>query len=69
MKKLLVLLAILAMVALLIIGCNKQQTQYPTGYAAYGQQNQPYQGYVGGGCAVAGPDLNELVISETAAAA
>ena len=72
MKKTLALIATIALVALLIFGCqNKVNSQYPTGYAAYGQPNQqqPNQGYVGGGCAVAGPDSNGVVISETAAAA
>ena len=74
MKKTLALMAILALAALLIFGCqNKVNSQYPTGYAAYGQagqpNQQPNQGYVGGGCAVAGPDSSGVVISKTAAAA
>ena len=68
MKKFLVLMAILVVVALLILGCTKQ-SQYPSGYAAYGQQGQPNQGYVGGGCAVAGPEPTTLEISEPIAAA
>ena len=75
MKKILVLLAILVLVALLVLGCQRgSSNQYPpTGYAAYGgQQQNPYQGgYVGGGCAVDGPDMNELPfdVSEPSAAA
>ena len=58
MKKLLVLVAILILVALLVFGCARGPNyNYPTGNVAYGQQQNPqYQGYVGGGCAVAGPD-------------
>ena len=62
MKKL-VLLAVLVLVALLIFGCTRGGNyNYATGAAAYGQQQQQYpqqQAYVGGGCAVAGPDLSE----------
>jgi len=70
MKKIIVLLAILVVVALLVLGCTRQ-SQYPSGYAAYGQQGQnpQYQGYVGGGCAVAGPEPTTLEISEPIAAA
>ena len=69
MKKFLVIIAILVLVALLVLGCTKQ-SQYPSGYAAYGQQAQPNQGYVGGGCAVAGPDnLIPSDVSEPSAAA
>ena len=68
MRKIIILLAILTVVALLILGCTKQ-SQYPSGYAAYGQQGQPNQGYVGGGCAVAGPDIGNVDVSEPAAAA
>ncbi|MBI2134359.1 hypothetical protein HYU09_00065 [Candidatus Woesearchaeota archaeon] len=68
MRKTMVLLAIFVLAALLIFGCTKQ-SQYPTGYAAYGQQNPQYQGYVGGGCAVAGPDIGNVDVSEPAAAA
>ena len=54
MKKTLVLLAILVLVALLIFGCARGPNyNYPTGYAAYGQPNQPQGGYIGGGCGVA----------------
>ena len=68
MKRILVLMAIFALAALLIFGCTKQ-SQYPTGNAAYGQQGQPNQGYVGGGCAVAGPETTLPEISEPSAAA
>jgi len=73
MKKLLVLLAILVLAALLIFGCTRGQNyNYPTGVAAYGQQvqNNPYQGgYVGGGCAVSGPEPGNVDISVPSAAA
>jgi|TARA_Y100000310_G_scaffold63439_2_gene58867 hypothetical protein len=63
MKKLFALLAVLVLAALLIFGCARGggDYNYATGYAAYGQQGNPYQqqGYVGGGCGVAGPDLSE----------
>lgn len=68
MRKIIVLLAVFALATLLIFGCTKQ-SQYPSGYAAYGQQGQPYQGYVGGGCAVAGPEPGNVDVSEPAAAA
>lgn len=54
MGKIIILSAILVLIALLVFGCNRQPDAYPAGYAAYGQQ--PYQGYIGGGCAVAGPE-------------
>jgi hypothetical protein len=64
MKKNLTLFVILAISALLILGCARGGGNYQSGYAAY---NQPaYQGgagqggYVGGGCAVAGPELGDL---------
>ena len=66
-------MAILVLVALLIFGCTRGQNyNYPVGNAAYGQQGQPspYQGgYIGGGCAVAGPDAGPLDVSEPIAAA
>ena len=70
MKKIFVLLAIFALVALFVLGCTKQ-SQYPTGNVAYGQQQNPqYQGYVGGGCAVAGTDNSvSLDVSEPSLAA
>jgi hypothetical protein len=69
MKKSLVLLAVLALAALLVLGCTKSD-QYPTGYATYGQQGQQ-QPYVGGGCGVAPvPDTGEpLQVSEPSLAA
>mgnify|MGYP001084345089 CR=1 FL=1 len=57
------LLVVLILAALLILGCTRGGNyNYGTG-AVVGQQQQPYpqqqQAYVGGGCAVAGPDLSE----------
>ena len=71
MKKILVLLAVLVLVALLIFGCTRGPNyNYPTGDAAYGQPSQPYQGgYVGGGCAVSGPYAEPIDLSEPIAAA
>lgn len=71
MKKIIALLAVLVVVALLVFGCqNKANSQYPTGYAAYGQQGQNPQGYVGGGCSVAASDnAMPLGVSEPIAAA
>jgi len=72
MKKILVLLAVLVLVTLLVFGCARgPSNQYPTGYAAYGQQQYPQQqAYIGGGCAVDGPDMSEpLDVSEPIAAA
>ncbi|MBI2208644.1 hypothetical protein HYU50_04045 [Candidatus Woesearchaeota archaeon] len=69
MKRIIALLVILVVVALLILGCTKQ-SQYPAGYASYGQQGQNPQGYVGGGCSVAGSDNSmPLDVSEPIAAA
>jgi len=57
MKKFLIVLAILVLVALLVLGCTRGPNyQYPTGYAGAGGQQQVQQGYVGGGCAVEGPE-------------
>ncbi len=55
MKKAIVLTAIMVLAALLVFGCSKDNQ---TAYAAYGQQNPngQQQGYVGGGCGVAGPE-------------
>lgn len=70
MRKITILLAILVLVALLVLGCTRGPNyNAPTGYAAYGQQGQPYQGYIGGGCAVAGPDIGNVDVSEPVAAA
>ena len=72
MKKILVLLAVLVLVTLLVFGCARgTNNPYPTGYAAYGQQQYPQQqAYIGGGCAVDGPDMSEpLDVSEPIAAA
>ncbi len=57
MKKSLVLTVLLTLAALMVFGCARGGNDYQTGYAAgqpayQGQQ----QGYVGGGCAVAGPE-------------
>ena len=69
MKKTLVLVMVLALAALLVFGCARGN-DYPTGYAAYGQQGQQ-QPYVGGGCGVApASDSGEpLEISEPSPAA
>ena len=61
MNKAIVLLAILALAAIFVFGCAKNDYQYPTGYAVQGQQN-PQQGYVGGGCAVAPGDYGSLPV-------
>ena len=50
MKKILVLLIILALAALLVLGCT-QSDQYSSGYATSQQGQQ--QPMVGGGCGVA----------------
>ena len=59
MKRTLVLAAIMVLAALLVFGCSRNNQ---TGYAAYGQQNPSgqQQGYVGGGCGVAGPEPTEI---------
>ena len=71
MKKRLVLLAVLVLAALLVFGCTRGGNDYQTGYAAYGQpaQGGAPQGYVGGGCAVAGPEPGNVEISDPIAAA
>jgi len=74
MNKSLVLLVVLVLAALFIFGCTRGGGNYQAGYAAYNQpvqQGGGYQGgYVGGGCAVAGPDSSGSVdISQPSAAA
>jgi len=75
MKKNLVLLVVLVIVALFIFGCTRGGSNYQAGYAAYGQPVQqgggiPQGGYVGGGCAVAGPDTTGSIdISQPSLAA
>jgi len=72
MKKSLVLLVVLVLAALFVFGCARGGNNYgTTGYAAYGQQQLPQQqAYIGGGCAVAGPDLvMPLDVSEPSLAA
>ena len=70
MKKFLVLLAVLVLAALFVFGCARGGSNYQTGYAAYGQQQLPQQqAYIGGGCAVAGPDLTPIDVSEPSLAA
>ncbi|MEK6949146.1 MAG: hypothetical protein AABX34_02920 [Nanoarchaeota archaeon] len=69
MRRTLVLMVVLALAALLVFGCSKDQA----GYASYGQPayqggNAP-QGYVGGGCAVEGPEPGNAEISDQIAAA
>lgn len=68
MKKSLVILVVLAFAVLFVLGCTK--SEYPTGYATYGQQGQQ-QPYVGGGCGVAPvSDAGEpLQVSEPSLAA
>jgi len=65
MRRTLVLMVVLALVALLVFGCTRGGNDYQTGYAAYGQQAQggAPQGYVGGGCAVAGPEPTVVDVS------
>ena len=54
MKKTTTLILLLAL-ALLVVGCTSSYAQ-PTGNAGYPQQQNPYQGYYGGGCGVSGVD-------------
>ena len=52
------ILILLLVIAVLIIGCTRNYG--PTGYAANPQQapqQNPYQGYYGGGCGVAPSDV------------
>ncbi len=69
MRRTLVLMVVLALAALLVFGCSKDQT----GYASYGQPAYQGggvpQGQVGGGCAVAGPEPGSVEVSEPIAAA
>lgn len=58
MKKALILLVVLVFAALLVFGCTRGDN-YQTGSAAYGQPAYQGQGYVGGGCGVAGPEPTE----------
>ena len=71
MKRILVLIAVLVLVALLVFGCARGGSKYQSGYAAYNQPayQAPQQGYVGGGCAVAGPEPNNVDVSEPSPAA
>lgn len=72
MKRNLVLLAVLVLAALLVFGCTRDGNNYQSGYATYGQpayQGGAQQGYVGGGCAVAGPEPSNAEISDPIAAA
>jgi len=55
MNKITTIFLILSLTLLVAFGCAKQDYQYPTGYATSGGQ-QPAGGYVGGGCAVSGPE-------------
>ena len=70
MKKIFVLLAVLVLMALLVLGCTRGPNyNYPTSYAAGQPQAQP-QAYVGGGCAVSGPENTmPLDVSEPSMAA
>ena len=74
MKKYLVLAAVFALASLFVIGCTRGANDSQTGYAAYGQPagqggGQAQQGYVGGGCGVAGPEVVESINSQPQAAA
>jgi len=70
MRRTLVLVVVLALAALLVFGCSKGDQ---TGYASYGQPayqgGAAPQGYVGGGCAVAGPEPGNAEISDPITAA
>ena len=72
MKRNLLLLAVLVLAALLVFGCTRGGNNYQSGYAAYGQpayQGGAQQGYVGGGCAVAGPEPTGVDVSNPSPAA
>ena len=72
MKKYLVLAAVFALASLFVIGCTRGTNDSQSGYAAYGQpagQGQAQQGYVGGGCGVAGPEVVEPINSQPQSAA
>ncbi len=62
MKKTVVFLFLVLALALLVIGCAKNNYG-PTGYDAYPQQNpqpqQQQQQYYGGGCGVAPADVGD----------
>ena len=66
MKRSLLLLAVLVFATLLVFGCTRGGNNYQSGYAAYGQpayQGGAPQGYVGGGCGVAGPEPTAVDVS------
>ena len=72
MRRTSVLLVVLVLAALLVFGCTRGGNDYQAGYAAYNQpayQGGAPQGYVGGGCAVAGPEPGNVEISDPIAAA
>jgi hypothetical protein len=73
MKKIMLLLVVVVLAAVFILGCTRGPNyNYPTGYAAGQplQQNPQYQGYVGGGCNVAGAENSmPLDVSEPSMAA
>ena len=71
MRRTLVLMAVLAIAALLVFGCTRGGNNYQAGYAAYGQPTYQGagQGYVGGGCAVAGPEAGDIDVSNPSPAA
>ena len=58
-KRVITVLTILSLMALLVFGCARESSQYPAGYAPYGQQPNQQGGspIVGQGCAVKGPDI------------
>ena len=70
MKKTTILILILAL-ALLVLGCTRNYG--PTGYATAQQQqpqNNPYQGYYGGGCGIApSEDISESPVEGLAESA
>ena len=73
MKKYLALAAVFALVSLFVIGCTGANDSQAS-YSAYGQPavqggGQAPQGYVGGGCGVAGPEVVEPVNSQPQSAA
>lgn len=70
MRRTLVLLAVLVLAALLVFGCTRGGNDYQTGYTGQPTyQGGAPQGYVGGGCAVAGPEPGNVEISDPIAAA
>ena len=77
MKKVVLALTLIMALSLLLMGCTSgPKYNYPTGYAAYGGGGQQGGGgyaqqnnYVGGGCAVSGPDMTLDVSTDVAVGA